>query len=250
MGQPGGMTVDRWAQAVRHQLGIGRLVPLGGPGDGAWIAESAARDVLRVAVASLRGVRLGALRLEQADPEGTYEAAVPAPPGALPPGPLRIVAGCAAAADEPLPVVTTRLRMTLARAAGDELGLVVEAVDLQVTELLEAGTEEPAGPAPAPDEPSEPRPLSGDEARAAQAARSVPGVAALTGALGGMSRAVHIEEREAGTGALPRRHVRVELAVSARARALDVARQVRRAVTTAFPDAPSVAVLVTAVERA
>ncbi|MFI0236942.1 nucleopolyhedrovirus P10 family protein [Streptomyces sp. NPDC016845] len=243
------MTVDRWAQAVRHQLGIGRLVPLGGPGDGAWIAESAARDVLRLAAAPLRGVRLGSLRLEQADPEGTYEAAVPAPPGALPPGPLRIVADCAAAADEPLPVVTTRLRMTLARVAGDELGLVVEAVDLQVTELLEAGSEGPAGSEPAPDEPSEPRPLSGDEARAAQAARSVPGVAALTGALGGMSRAVHIEEPEGGTGALPRRHVRVELAVSARARALDVARQVRRAVTTAFPDAPTVAVLVTGVER-
>jgi hypothetical protein len=48
--------------------------------------------------------------------------------------------------------------------------------------------------------------------------------------------------------ALPRRHVRVELAVRADHRAVEVARRVRTAVTDALPDRPSVAVLVTAVD--
>ncbi|MYU64115.1 nucleopolyhedrovirus P10 family protein, partial [Streptomyces sp. SID69] len=55
---------DAWTQVVRHQVGLGRLLPLGGPGDGAWIAEDAAGAALRVAVADgLPGVRLGALRI-------------------------------------------------------------------------------------------------------------------------------------------------------------------------------------------
>ncbi|MGC3004257.1 nucleopolyhedrovirus P10 family protein, partial [Streptomyces sp. G35A] len=35
-------TADRWTRAVREQVGLGRLLPLGGPRDGAWIAERAA----------------------------------------------------------------------------------------------------------------------------------------------------------------------------------------------------------------
>ncbi|NEB76299.1 nucleopolyhedrovirus P10 family protein, partial [Streptomyces sp. SID14478] len=76
------MTVDRWAQAVRQQLGVGRLLPLGKAGDGAWITEPAAQAVLRRAAAQVRGARLVSLRLSLADPDGTYEAAVPAPPSA------------------------------------------------------------------------------------------------------------------------------------------------------------------------
>ncbi|GAA2289620.1 nucleopolyhedrovirus P10 family protein [Streptomyces kunmingensis] len=239
------MTVDRWAQAVRQQLGIGRLLPLGGPGDGAWISEAAAREVLRRSVTEVRGVRLGSVRLSQADPDGVYEAGVPAPPSALPPGPLRIVAECEATVDEPLPAATARLRAALSRAADEGLGLVVTEVDLQVTALLDGPPGE-AGPDrdAAPEEPAEAPSLSGDEARAAQAALAVPGVARLTGKPAGLGRAVHIEERP-GEASLPRRHVRVELAVSAGARALDTARAVRQAVSTALPDGPSVAVLVT-----
>ncbi|MEV1021753.1 nucleopolyhedrovirus P10 family protein [Streptomyces sp. NPDC050264] len=239
------MTVDRWAQAVRQQLRIGRLLPLGGPGDGAWIVESAAREVLGRAVAGVRGVRLGSVRLSPADPDGEYESVVPAPPSALPPGPLRIVAECTATADEPLPSATARLRAALSRAADEGLGLVVAEVDLHVTALLDAD----AGTEPAPEKESEPgsteKPasLSGDEERVAQAARAVPGVAWLTGTLGGLGRAIHIEER-AEAAALPRRHVRVELAVSDGTRALDVTRAVRNSVTAALSDAPTVAVLI------
>ncbi|MFS4097347.1 nucleopolyhedrovirus P10 family protein, partial [Streptomyces sp. AF1A] len=65
MRQAGGMAVDAdtWTQAVRHQLGLGRLLPLGGSRDGAWIAERAATAVLVRAADGVPGVRLGALRL-------------------------------------------------------------------------------------------------------------------------------------------------------------------------------------------
>lgn len=238
------MTVDRWAQAVRHQLGLGRLLPLGGPGDGAWIAEPAARAALERAALEVRGVSLGPVRLELAEPEAAVESTVPAPPSALPPGPLRIVAQCAATADEPLPSAAARLRETLAEAADARLGLVVAEVDLQVTALLddapaarEAESREPA---------AKPSALTGDEGRAAEAARAVPGVTGLTGMLGGLGRAVHIESGS-GETSLPQRHVRVELAVSAGARTLDVTRAVRAAVRAALPDGPTVSVLVTEV---
>lgn len=138
------MSADQWTQAVRHQLGLGRLVPLGGPRDGCWLAESAARSTLRRTAQSVPGVRLESLRIELADPDGSYESAVPAPPSALPPGPLRIVAECAAAPDEPLPTAASRLRAALNGAASDGLGLVVDQVDLLVTALLDGTQAQPA----------------------------------------------------------------------------------------------------------
>ncbi|MEU8487679.1 nucleopolyhedrovirus P10 family protein [Streptomyces sp. NPDC048641] len=247
------MSADRWTQAVRHQLGLGRLVPLGGPRDGCWLAESAARSALRQAVRPVPGVRLGSLRIELADPEGPYESVVPAPPSALPPGPLRIVAECAAAPDEPLPTAASRLRAALTGAASDGLGLVVAEVDLRVTALLDDGPEAETAPGDASGDTESDIADGGqakadsDEERAGQAALSVPGVARLTGSLGGLGRAVHIEEPPGDAAALPRRHVRIELAVSGGRRVLDVARDVRTAVTGALADDPSVAVLVTAV---
>jgi hypothetical protein len=237
------MTADRWTRAVREQLAMGRLLPLGGPRDGAWIAEDAARAVLRRAVRGLRGVRLGPLRIAVADPEGGYEPVVPPPPSALPPGPLRVTADFAAAASEPLPTAAARLRTALATAAAERLGLVVAEVDLRVTALLEedAGEEEPEeARAPQPSDAAR----EGDEARMAAAALSVPGVTGLTDVLG---RAVRVEERQDGVTALPRRHARVEIAVGADHRVLDVAREVRGAVSEALRDQPTVAVLVTAV---
>ncbi|MDX3619054.1 hypothetical protein PV678_41435, partial [Streptomyces europaeiscabiei] len=50
--------------------------------------------------------------------------------------------------------------------------------------------------------------------------------------------------------ALPRRHILLELAVTAERRALDVAREVRAAVSEALSEHPSVAVLITAVTAA
>ncbi|MFI6351569.1 nucleopolyhedrovirus P10 family protein [Streptomyces sp. NPDC050743] len=242
------MTAERWTQVVRSQIGLGRLLPLGGPGDGAWIAESAAAAVLeRAAAEGMPGVRLGAVRLALADPEEAQEPVVPAPPSALPPGPLRLTADFGATAGEPLPTVASGLRRTLATAARERLGLVVTEVDLRVTDLLD--TPEPAAQARAPQPMSAREPTDPDEARAAAAALSVPGVTGLTGSLGGLRRAVHLEERTTGT-ALPYRHARVELAASPDRRAVDVARQVRTAVRDALEDRPTVAVLITAVGEA
>src|SRR5215510_5456407 len=104
MRQAGGMTAERWTHtAVRHQLGFGRLLPLGGAHDGAWITEGAAEAVLRRACQELRGLRLDVLRIALADPEDARDPVVPPPPSALPPGPLRVTAEFAATAAEPLP---------------------------------------------------------------------------------------------------------------------------------------------------
>jgi hypothetical protein len=240
-------TADRWTRTVREQLGLGRLLPLGGREDGAWIAERAAREVLLAAARRVPGVRPGTLRIAAADLGESAEAAVPAPPSALPPGPLRVTADFAATVDsaaaEPLPATAARLRAALAEAAR-ELGLVVTDVDLRATALLDAASE------PEPTQGPEPRPRTavdrgdGDEGRAADAALGVPGVTRLTAALG---RPVDVTELPSA-GALRRRHVRVELTVGAGHRAVEVARQVRTAVSDALSDRPSVAVLVTAVD--
>lgn len=168
------MTADGWTSAVRHQLALGRLLPLGGPRDGAWITGVAAEAVLRRAARSVEGVRLGTLEIAGADPAGVYEPAVPPPPGALPPGPLRVTADIAAYASEPLPATASRLRSALAAAATERLGLAVSKVDLRVTALLDEDPE-PEAAQPAPEPPPVRTAQHGDEARATVAALSVPG---------------------------------------------------------------------------
>ncbi len=165
------MTADRWTQAVRHQLGIGRLLPLGDARDGAWIAERAAEAVLRSAAWDAPGVRLDALRVAIADVEDTEEPVVPAPPSALPPGPLRVTAEFAATASQPLPTTANLLRATLATAATQRLGLTVAEVDLRVTGLLdEEGPGEAGVAARLPEPPSAALAGGGDEERVAAAA--------------------------------------------------------------------------------
>lgn len=237
------MTAD-WTHAVRERLGLGRLLPLGGPRDGAWISEAAAEAVLRGAAGRVAGVRPGRLRLALADPGTAPEPVVVAPPSALRPGPLRLTADFATTAAvrpaeaEPLPEVAARLRRVLADAAGTRLGLRVSEVDLRATALLD---EEPA-----PAEPAVPPRMlrpgeAGGASAGAEAAAAVPGVAGLTRVLG---RAVRIEEAP-GSDALARPHARVEIAVAPDHRAVEVARRVREAVSAALPGHPSVAVLVT-----
>ncbi|MEU3292203.1 nucleopolyhedrovirus P10 family protein [Streptomyces longwoodensis] len=255
-------TADEWTRAVRAQVGLGRLLPLGGPRDGAWITEDAAATLLRAAGREVPGVRLGRLRVGPADAAGTgreeagqeaYGPVVPVPPSGLEPGPLRVSAECAAGPAEPLPTAAARLRSVLAAAAAERLGLTVTEVDVRVTTLLD---EDPA-PEPAP-EPGREReaarldvPDGGDEARVALVALDVPGVSGLTGRLGGLGRAVHLEYPRPGetreAAALPRRHARVELSLRPGHRAVDVARQVRAAVSEALTDHPTVAVVITAI---
>ncbi|MFJ7133031.1 nucleopolyhedrovirus P10 family protein [Streptomyces fungicidicus] len=247
------MTADRLTRAVRQQVGLGRFLALGGPRDGGWIAERAAEVVLRRAVArDAPGVRLDGVRIGLAGPEAVGRAgepAVPAPPGALPPEPLRVTAEFSATAARPLPETAERVRAVLAEGAVERIGLDVVEVDLRVAELLEV---EPVPSAEGGGEAGSGTPESGEGGvggdaeveRVGVAALAVPGVSRLTGVLG---RSVQVSER-ASVGALPRRHVRVDLAVAGGVRPLDVVRGVRVAVGAVLPDGPTVAVLVTAVD--
>ncbi|ASQ93874.1 nucleopolyhedrovirus P10 family protein [Streptomyces sp. 11-1-2] len=246
------MVTDRLAQTVREQLRLGRLLPLGEREDGSWITEHAAGEVLRRAADQVPDAHLGALRIAPADPDTAATPAVPPPPSALPPGALCIAAECGATLEEPLPVTADRLRDVLLDAATDRLGLLVEAVDVRVTDVLDelpAPPSAPVAPRPHQNQPP-PQPTSVERpdpdptaAAAARAAASVPGVARLASVLGS-PRPVRIE------GA----HIRIELAVAADHRAVDVARAVRTAVAQSAPapapgdQPPTVAVLVTAVD--
>ncbi|MFP8887191.1 nucleopolyhedrovirus P10 family protein [Streptomyces mangrovi] len=251
------MATDRLTQAVRRQIGFGRLLPLGGAEDGAWIAERAAAGVLRQAADGLPGIRPGRLRLSPAEPGAGGKPAVPMPPSALPPGPLRISAEFEAGAQEPLPTAAERLRSALAEAADSRLGLVVAAVDLRITGLLDGPGDEPR-----PEEPSRGQTGAGEvpdtgEAGTAvgAAALAVVGVTRLAPELGGAARALRIVDADPGdgAGAAPGRHVQIQFAVAADHRALDVARTVRaaaaRAAATGAPGPVTVAAVVTEVGR-
>ncbi|MGW7005654.1 hypothetical protein ACWGCW_23330 [Streptomyces sp. NPDC054933] len=212
------MPTDRLAHTVRGQLGIGRVLPLGEAADGSWITEQAAAGVLREAAAAVVGGRLGALRIALAGGESPGAAAdVAAPPSALPPGPLRIEADFEATGDRPLPATADELRAALADSADADLGLVVTAIDLRVSGLLDDDRSR--------GEHVERADRGGQRAAggAGEGAASVPGVARLTSRLGGVSP-----------------DVLAQIAVAAGWRALDVARAVRARV--------GVAVLVTDVE--
>ncbi|GAA2460064.1 nucleopolyhedrovirus P10 family protein [Streptomyces macrosporus] len=269
------MGVDRLAQTVRRQLGLGRLLPLGEAADGAWLMERAAVGVLRQAAGALRGVRPGRTRIDLADPDTAGRPLVPPPPSALPPGPLRIEAEFEAGVDRPLPVTAERLRAVLAGAADSRMGLVVSAVDLRITGLLEepqdaperespseaAETHDalpgdggpPCGGSPDAEDVTDPEAAGGAEAAVRAAVLAVPGVARLAPALGHGDRPVWIEDALPGDrgGAPPGRHVRIQLAISAEHRVLDVVRAARAAVASAAaagaPGSVTVAVVVTEV---
>ncbi|MBQ0830295.1 nucleopolyhedrovirus P10 family protein [Streptomyces tagetis] len=142
-------TAQRWTRTVREQLGHGRFLPLGGPLDGVWITERAARGVLLAAAGEVPGARPGTLRVGPAEEGDVREPVVPAPPSGLPPGPLRVTADFAATAARPLPETADRLRQALAAAAG-RFGLAVTEVDLRATDLLDPSDEGRPG------EPGEP----------------------------------------------------------------------------------------------
>ncbi|MEV4881225.1 hypothetical protein [Streptomyces cyaneofuscatus] len=254
---------DGWTAAVRQRLGLGRLLPLGGAVDGAWIAETAAASVLRGA--TVPGAVLGTLRIGPAReatrtdtraagrPVGTGgpagagvpaeagPAVPPAPPSGLPPGPLRIEAEFRAAGDRPLPDAAAALRAALVAAAAARLGLEIAEVDLRVTALLDDAAPDQVTDPGAEPSPPDPAPVAKADTKAegpaAVAAAGVPGVVSLTRVLGG---AVHTAED----------HIRVEVATAGDHRALDVARSVRTAVSAATADRLPVSVLVTDVVEA
>ncbi|MFF4587969.1 hypothetical protein [Streptomyces sp. NPDC001388] len=248
---------DALTQAVRHQLALGRFLPLGGPDDGTWITEEAAVRVLGHAVAGIPGVRMESLRVGAAPLEPVSEPAVRPPAGALPPGPLRIDAAFSASFGRPLPETALEVRHALLGAAAERLGLATVAADLRVTDLHQgpepggesrsaaglgrptADAEAARGSAPATGTGSR-QGLAGE---LAHVAAGVPGVARLTAVLG--SRPVKVEDHDDPPG----RHVEVQLGVAPGHHPLDVARAVRAAVaaaaTVGAPGPVTAAVLIT-----
>ncbi|RAJ65698.1 hypothetical protein K378_03317 [Streptomyces sp. Amel2xB2] len=277
------MDAEGLSRAVRRQLGLGRVLPLGDAADGAWLVESAAAQVLSAAaLRELPDVRIGRLRLGPAGPEATDPPAVPPPPSALPPGPLRIEVEFEATPHAPLTTTAELLRAALFRAAERELGLRVVTVDLRITDLVGApdghnghqgdgaagaqpgGTRDASrtdgdasgrGGAHPRTEDGAPPPAPADDPRGtatAQAVLSVPGVARLAPVLGSVlgglpADAVTVTDTPADDGGTAHRHVRIQLAVAEGARALDVARSVREAAAKAAAwdaDEPAVPVTV------
>ncbi|WP_282697941.1 hypothetical protein [Streptomyces sp. CC208A] len=220
---------DGWTAVVRDRLAPGRLLPLGTAADGAWLAERAAREVLGRAAAVVRDVVPGLLRIGAAAEASAAapERPFPVPPGGLPAGPLRIEAEFAVVAGRPLPQVAEEVRALLL-AAAEELGLAVTEADLRVTDLLDEAPEPEETPPP----PGRTSPAVDDPV--ALAVLRVPGVAAVTDALG---PPVH---RTADA-------VRVECAVTADRPVMEVARAARTAAAAAAPEDAAVTVLITEV---
>ncbi|OEU88475.1 hypothetical protein DB35_19525 [Streptomyces abyssalis] len=260
------MDAEGLSRAVRQQVGMGRLLPLGDAADGAWLAETAAVTTLRTAGSrDLPDVRLGALRLSAADPGRAVAPVVTPPPSALPPGPLRVGAEFESTPHAPLTTMAELLRATLLTAADRELGLRVTTVDLRITDLLESGdghnghgspgtsgARNPAGNGGGagagtgrrqegrkrhpPGGGEHPPPAPADDPRGtatAQAVIAVPGVARLAPVLGPLGRlpteAVDVTDTVDRDGCTAARHLLIQLAVAEGARALDVVRAVRRA---------------------
>ncbi|GAA1428362.1 MULTISPECIES: hypothetical protein [Streptomyces] len=257
------MKTEAGTQAVRHQFGLGRLLPLGGPADGAWITEQAAIQALRRAANEIPGVRLESVRIGPAPLESVSEPAVRPPASALPPSPLRIKAAFSAPLGEPLPETADQLRSRLLDAAARRLGLATVAADLRVTDLHEVPQTGPETRTAAGSMTRTPQSTAVARTAAARSslpvtgagsprrpvgdladvAAGVPGVAGLTTVLG--SRPVRMEDHADPPG----RRVEVHLAVAPGHHPLEVARAVRAAVakaaTTDAPGPVTVAVLIT-----
>ncbi|WP_329130538.1 nucleopolyhedrovirus P10 family protein [Streptomyces sp. NBC_01476] len=237
------MTMDRLTRTVREQVALGRLLPLGGPDDPVWITENAAVLALRGAADGMRGVRLRDVDVVLVDAGGAPSVPPAAPVGALPHLPVRIEAEFDAAADEPLPVTAERLRDVLWEAAGPRLGLVVAAVDLQVSGLLDDGPPAPGGPLEGRvlDPEPEPGPAlvePGSAEAVAAAARAVPGVRRLTRRLAGLGPGIRVRD-DTAEGRSPSRHVQAQIATGPGHLPLAVARAVAVAIAdAAAPGAP------------
>ncbi|MGY1434855.1 hypothetical protein [Streptomyces reniochalinae] len=261
------MATEKLTQVVRQQLGLGRLLPLGRAEDGAWVAEEAAVGVL---LRPVRGGRLSGARIELADPARTSEPAVPPPPSALRPGPLALTADLAVTGSRPVQDAADAVRDALLSAAERDLGLLLETVDLRVTELLGSAAEDEADTAGDSSRTAGPRGDShgreggahDDAGHLARAVLAVDGVTRLAPVVGpALSRvaagpAPHaVDVTETGGDRGGGRHVLLQLALSPTRRALDTARAARDAARAALADdgggggQATVAVLITAIDR-
>ncbi|OKI00802.1 hypothetical protein A6A06_17935 [Streptomyces sp. CB02923] len=109
---------------VRTELRPGRTLPLGEPGDDAWITEAAAAKTFRAAAETLPDVQAGSCRVTLLAPQG----------------PMKVALELAAGYEWPLPALADRVRERVRAAARDGVGLDVEEIDVTVVDLVEGDT--------------------------------------------------------------------------------------------------------------
>ncbi|MFF3635695.1 hypothetical protein [Streptomyces sp. NPDC002250] len=109
---------------VRLELRPGRPLPLGEPAEDRWIMETVAARTLREAAETVDGVRAGSCRLAPADgPDAVaveLRLDIHAPAGAGP------------------PELAERVRQRVRETADRHPGLVVAAMDIRITDLVDA----------------------------------------------------------------------------------------------------------------
>lgn len=114
----GEMFTARVMDLVRQELRPGRSLPLGEPSEDHWIGESAAAKSLRAAAEALPGVRAGSCRIS--------------PAAGSPRGPVRVRLEVVAGLGLPVPELAAEVRLRVAEAARDLLGMEVAGIDIRV----------------------------------------------------------------------------------------------------------------------
>ncbi|WP_250400873.1 Asp23/Gls24 family envelope stress response protein [Streptomyces cellostaticus] len=122
-----GPLTRRVMDLVRLELRPGRPLPLGEPAEDLWIMEAVAARALREAAETVDGVRAGSCRLAPADGPDT--------------GAVELRLDIHAPAGAGLPELAERVRRRVRETADRHLGMVIAAVDIRVTDLVDA----PAG---------------------------------------------------------------------------------------------------------
>lgn len=119
----------RIMDVVRLELRPGRPVPLGEPVEDLWIMEAVAARTLRAAAETVPGVRAGSCRLLDHGADGSGAA-------------VGVRLDIHAPAGTPLVPLTDRVRERVWEAADRELGMVIAAVDIRVTDLVHTSADD------------------------------------------------------------------------------------------------------------
>ncbi|MEU6405871.1 Asp23/Gls24 family envelope stress response protein [Streptomyces sp. NPDC046985] len=137
---PGGQDASALAQRVMDVVRVeprpGRPLPLGEPDEDLWIMETVAARTLRTAAETVSGVLAGSCRLAPAP-----GAAPTAPTAPTAPVEVSVRLEVHAPARVPLTEMAEDVRRRVREAADRRLGLRVAAVDICVTDLVDAADE-------------------------------------------------------------------------------------------------------------
>ncbi|MFF0855777.1 Asp23/Gls24 family envelope stress response protein [Streptomyces sp. NPDC003280] len=133
-GYDAGPLTRRVMDLVRLELRPGRPLPLGDPDEDLWITEAVAARALREAAETVDGVRAGSCRLAPAAGPDT--------------GAVEIRLDIHAPAGAGLPELAERVRRRVRDTAGRDLGMVMAAVDIRVTDLVDTAPDAQEGRTP------------------------------------------------------------------------------------------------------